>query len=111
MTRFVTFTVQVRPHGESIQLDGRTFTQPSELWAYLHLGASIEARKPEAVKNSVFLTSKDTDEWIHAMQSGGHEIEYSVPPGGISIQPKLVPARAKQLQPGVSKRTLEEMDL
>ncbi len=91
MTRFVTLTVQVRPHAEQIQVDGRTFTRPEELWAYLHGGASELARKPESLRQSLFISSAAADAWAQAIARGergpeaGSGISYAKPPGGVAI--------------------------
>lgn len=92
MTRYVTLTVQVRPHAESIECDGRVFTDPALLWAYLHGGASELARKPQSLRNSLFIASKQTDEWAKAIargeygpEAGSSGISYAKPPGGVAI--------------------------
>lgn len=56
MSTFRILKVSIRPHGESIALDGQTFTNPIELWNYLHRRAALEAGSPRSVRNSVFVT-------------------------------------------------------
>lgn len=101
MTRFITLTVQVRPHAESVELDGQQFTDPVALWNYLHAGASSQLRKPPAVRQSVFVPLDQ----LAALSA----FEYKVPPGGTQIT--RVPARARELTAGKSRLSLEEMDL
>ncbi len=92
MTRYVTLTVQVRPHAEQIEVDGRLFTDPALLWAYLHGGAAELARKPVSLRQSVFITSKQTDDWAAAIargeygpEAGSSGLAVGKPPGGVAI--------------------------
>lgn len=70
----LTIFVNVRPHGEAVQIDGITFTSPTDLWQYLHGAASRQVHKPKGLQRSTFITTAQMEELVRKMPTQAREL-------------------------------------
>ncbi len=117
MKRIVTLRVTVRPHAESIELDGQIYKDPEDLWAALHRGAATRAGSPERVTESVFLDGASLSAAMRkCIQAGGRvpqkELRHEIiarHSGGVEIRRILSPDT--QISQSRTDKSLEELDL